>query len=216
MIARRGLLARGTALAAVSPIGVTALPVPPDLRFDVLRNGSRIGQHNVRFRQDGTALEAAIDVNIAVRLGPIVLYRYTHLVRETWRDGGFQSLESETNDDGVRQWVRATRTPESVIVEASETPRAIEPPNAIPLTHWNNLCMERPLFNPQDGALIASRILTRGEDMVPLADGRAVRATRYSLIGKVALDDWYDVTRLWTALRAQGRDGSTIEYRRAA
>jgi hypothetical protein len=36
MIARRGLLAGDTALAAVSPIGVTALPERTDLRFDVM------------------------------------------------------------------------------------------------------------------------------------------------------------------------------------
>jgi hypothetical protein len=214
MIARRGLLAGGTALAAASPICVAASPAPPDLRFEVLRNDTRIGHHVIRFRQEGTALEATIDVNIAVRVGPIVLYRYTLQARETWRDGAFQSLESQANDDGTHHTVRAARTEESIIVEASAAPRAILPPNAIPLTHWNNLCMERPLFNPQDGAPIASRVLTRGEEAVPLADGRAIRATRFSLIGKVALDDWYDMTRIWTALRAPGRDGSTIEYRR--
>ena len=46
--------------------------------------------------------------------------------------------------------------------------------------------MDRPLFNPQDGTAIASSVVARGEDMVPLADGRPVLATRYSLIGKVA------------------------------
>jgi len=216
LIARRGFLAGGAALAAASTSRVTAPPVQPGLRFEVMRNGNRIGQHTIRFRQEGTALEAEIDVDIAVRVGPIVLYRYALKGREIWRDGAFVSLESEINDDGTRHRVKATRTPENVVVEVSGAPSVIFPPNAIPLTHWNNLCMERPLFNPQDGAAIASSVLTRGEDMVPLADGRSVRATRYSLIGKVALDDWYDMTRHWTALRAPGRDGSTIEYRRAA
>ena len=44
------------------------------------------------------------------------------------------------------------------------------------------------------------------------ADGAGERGG----IGKVALDDWYDTMLHWTALRASGRDGSTIEYRRAA
>jgi hypothetical protein len=50
--------------------------------------------------------------------------------------------------------------------------------------------------------------------MVALADGRMVRAARYSLVGKPALDDWYDDARQWTALRTIGKDGSTIDYRR--
>ena len=216
MIARRGFLFGGAALTAASPNRVMASPVQPSLHFEVMRNGGRIGQHTIRFRQDGTTLEAEIDVDIAVRVGPIVLYRYALKGREIWRDGAFASLESETNDDGTRHRVKATRTPEHVAVEVVGAPRAIFPASAIPLTHWNNLCMERPLFNPQDGAAIESSVVTRGEDMVALADGRSVRATRYSLFGKPALDDWYDMTRHWTALRAPGSDGSTIDYVRAA
>lgn len=216
MIARRGFLSGGAALSAASPNRVTASPVQPGLHFEVMRNGGRIGQHTIRFRQDGTTLEAQIDVDIAVSVGPIVLYRFALKGREVWRDGAFVSLESETNDDGTRHRVKAMRTSENVAVEVLGAPRAIFSSNAIPLTHWNSLCMDRPLFNPQDGAAIASSVVARGEDMVPLADGRPVRATRYSLIGKVTLDDWYDTMRHWTALRAPGRDGSTIEYRRAA
>ena len=216
MIARRGFLAKSVALAAAAPNRGLASPAQPDLRFEVMRNGSRIGQHSIRFRQDVTTLEAEFVVDIAVRLGPLVLYRYAMKGREIWREGAFVSLESETNDDGTRHRVKATRTPDQVVVEVSGAPRAIFPPNAIPLTHWNDLCMERPLFNPQDGAAIESSVVTRGEDMVALADGRSVRATRYSLFGKPALDDWYDMTRHWTALRAPGSDGSTIDYVRAA
>ena len=216
MIARRGFLSGGAALSAASPNRVTASPVQPGLHFEVMRNGGRIGQHTISFHQDGATLEARIDVDIVVRVGPIVLYRFALKGREIWRDGTFVTLESETNDDGTRHRVKAMRTSENVVVDVVGAPRTIFPTSAIPLTHWNNLCMERPLFNPRDGAAIASSVLTRGEDMVPLADGRPVRATRYSLIGKVALDDWYDTMRHWTALRAPGRDGSTIEYRRAA
>jgi len=216
MISRRGVLTGSLFLVAASPNRAMASPFKPVISFEVSRNGDRIGQHTIRFRQDGALLEAEINVDLALRLGPIVLYRYTHKCREIWRDGAFASLESETDDDGTRFRVKAARTPESIVVEVSDASRAIFPPDAIPLTHWNNLCMQRPLFSPQDGTPIASSVVPRGEDMVPLADGRLVRATRYSLIGKVALDDWYDTARQWTALRAPGRDGSMIEYRRAA
>lgn len=216
MIARRGFLGGGAALSAASPDRGVASPVQPGLHFEVMRNGGRIGQHTISFHQDGATLEASIDVDIVVRVGPIVLYRYALKGREIWRDGTFIILETETDDDGTRHRVQATRTSENVVVEVLGASRAIFPASAIPLTHWNNLCMARPLFNPHDGAAIASSVVARGEDTVPLADGRPVRATRYSLIGKVALDDWYDSTRHWTALRAPGRDGSTIEYRRAA
>ena len=212
MIARRAIL---TGTAALT-LGAAPVPRFPDLRFEVLRNGGPIGQHTIRIRQDGTALEAAIDVDIVVRVGPIVLYRYALKARESWRDGAFASMESETNDDGTRQWVKATQAADHVAVEASGKAAVRLPANALPLTHWNILCMERPLFDPQDGTAVQSSVQPRGEETVPLADGRTVRATRYALIGKVALDNWYDTARHWTALRAPARDGSTIEYRRVA
>jgi hypothetical protein len=61
---------------------------------------------------------------------------------------------------------------------------------------------------------IATRVLARAEDMVTLSGGRTLPARHYSLVGKVALDDWYDAAPLWTALRTQARDGFMTEYRR--
>ena len=133
-MARRGFLVQGIALAAAAPRRGLASLVQPDLRFEVMRNGSRIGQHSIRFRQEGTTLEAEFVVDIAVRLGPIVLYRYAMRGREVWREGAFASLESETNDDGTRHRVKATRTPDQVVVEVSGALKTIFPSSAIPLT----------------------------------------------------------------------------------
>ncbi len=212
MIVRRGLLASGLASLVIGPAEAA---VPPELRFNVMRNGSLIGHHGITFHQDGETIRATVVVEIVVRLGPIALYRYAHSVREVWRGGRFESMESETNDDGKPFRVRAIRGPEGVAIESSVAPRTVLPPTAIPLTHWNSLCMERKLFNPQDGLPIDSTIVPRGDESVALADGRTVRATHYSLVGKVALDDWYDADHMWTALRSKGTDGSNIEYRRA-
>jgi len=211
MIARRGLLA-GAALAAAVP--GRSIATPADLHFNVLRNGGDIGRHNVTFGRDGDALVATVTVEIVVRLGPIPLFRYTHSVRETWRGDRFQSLESETNEDGKRFQVHAIRSEDGVVVDSLGAPRTILAPETIPLTHWNRLCMERPLFNPQDGVAVVTTVVARGEELVPLADGTTVRAAHYSLVGKLALEDWYDTARQWTALRSIGHDGSRIEYRR--
>ena len=217
MIARRGLLgkaaAMGTALVAAAPR--RGMGLPPELRFNVMRDGNEIGHHTITFRQDGDMLLANVVVEIVVRLGPIPLFRYHHGVRETWRGGQFIALDSETNDDGKSFKVHAARFGDQVIVETLTAPRVVLGPDTIPLTHWNILCMRRPLFNPQDGLPVDSTIVPRGEEMVPLADGRLVPAAHYSLGGKVVLDDWYDEARQWVALRTAGRDGSKIEYRLA-
>jgi hypothetical protein len=213
-VARRRLLSGGAALAAFAPDSGTA--TPPDIRFEVLRNDTNIGQHVVTFRQDNDSVLASAVVDIAVRLGPIVLYHYKHSMRETWRGDEFVQLDSETDDNGKAFQVHAVRSEEHVVVESPQAPRRLLPPATIPLTHWNILCMRRPLFNPQDGVPIDSIVEPRGETTVALADGKMVHATRYSVVGKYALDDWYDDAHQWTAFRTIGRDGSTIDYRRVA
>jgi hypothetical protein len=188
----------------------------PDLRFDVLRNNSGIGRHIIKFREEGRDLIANIAVEITVGFGPITLYRYKHKVRESWRDGAFLGLESETDDNGKHYRVSAARTEDHVVVKSSGVRQAILRPEAIPLTHWNKLCIERPLFNPQSGAIMTPGVRAHGEETVPLGDGRKVRAVRYSFMLQPALDDWYDSAGHWTALRTKGWDGSVIAYRRAA
>jgi len=192
-----------------------AMPPEGTLRFSVMRNNSRIGQHIVEVRRDGAAWTARINVEIVVSIGPIAVYRYTLTARETWRDDRFATFDSDTNDDGTRLAVRAARQADGVAVEASGAARAILAADAIPLTHWNRQCMRAPLFSARNGERHRPTVQPRGEEMVALADGSRIRAERYTLSGDVALDDWYEASGAWAAMRTTGRDGSTIEYRRA-
>jgi hypothetical protein len=54
----------------------------------------------------------------------------------------------------------------------------------------------------------------KGEEMVKLADGASVKATRYAVTGDASVDDWYDTANVWTALHGRVVDGSYIDYRR--
>ena len=217
MLTRRGLIAETMAGGAALIRQASAAVLPPSgvLRFEVLRNDRRLGEHVIRLTQDSTTMRAAINVEIAVGLGPITLYRYTHNVQEEWRDGIFMRMESETNDDGTRHSVRAERTTEGVAVRTGDGKRMVMPPATIPLTHWNDKCMSALLLNPQTGDQVRPQVRLLGEGNIPLANGRIVRARRYALTGEIALDDWYDEARSWVALDCIGRDGSTIAYRRA-
>jgi hypothetical protein len=224
---RRDVLAAGaafagTAFAPVSPVTTGFFPVPgfeqisqpTSMGFAVLRNGSRIGTHRIDFREADGVVTATIAVEIVVRFGPITLFRYGHNAREIWRDGQFESLVSETNDDGKPIRAKIARTAEGVVVEVQSKQRVVMAAETIPLTHWNIQCMDRPLVNPQDGTPIMSQVVQRGEESVPMPDGKMVTARHYSLVGKVAIDDWYDGSSVWVALRTKAVDGSMIDYRR--
>jgi hypothetical protein len=214
MSGRRDVIKFGAAFAGLAPPPSTTPPAP--LSFDITRDGGHVGEHHVDFREDANLLVATIAVEIVVRLGPIALYRYNHSAREAWRDGQFQELTSETNDDGKRFQVKVFRENARIHVDIPSRPRAVMPVDTIPLTHWNVQCMRQPLINPQDGSPIVSRIVPRGAERVASAGGQTVPAQRYSLVGDVTLDDWYDSAMRWAALRTKAKDGSMVEYRRVA
>jgi hypothetical protein len=215
---RRRVLLGGLALAVWPPKGAAAaaMPgVPGMLAFDVRRNGHAIGTHTLKFTRAGARLTVAIEARFRIGLGPITLFRYTHRGEEVWHDGQFQSLATETDDNGTPHQVRAQRTAGGIAIRATGQPDVVAPVSALPLTHWAQAAMHAPLFNPETGKLLDETARPCGPGSVTLADGKAISATGYTLAGEAPIKDWYDVNGNWAALDATGKDGSAIAYRRA-
>jgi len=192
------------------------IPPPAMLRIDVLRNGNLIGEHAVRLTGSLGAMRAEISVELAVGIGPVTLFRYTHSVREEWQDGQFLRMESRTNDDGTRHEVRAERVADGVRVQRGASASTVLPPGTISLTHWNYQCKRAPLINPQTGLSLRMTDQRRDAEAIDLGSGPMIRARRYALQGEAELETWYDDQDMWIALRSAGRDGSSIRYRRSA
>jgi hypothetical protein len=211
MMFRRTLVAAPLMLAAQT---FAAEPPGGRLAFTIVRKGSDIGSHTLRFRRAGNVLTVNIDVKIAVSFGPITLYRYSTSGVETWRDDKFLALETTSDNDGTPLHMTATATSAGVEIDSKTEGKRIFPAGTLPLTHWNIATMTAPLFNPQDGKPMKLTVKPLGADSVALANGSKVPATHFSLTGEATLDDWYDSSGVWTALRALGTDGSTIDYRR--
>ncbi len=201
-------------LSAASAKESPDLTMPGQVAFEVIRHGSVIGTHAVRFEVKGRRLLAHIDVNMRVGFGPITFFRYRHQGVEEWEDGVFQSLETRTDNNGEALSVSAKRIDGGVEIHTRDSAPKLAPAGALPLTHWNLACMSAPLFNPQDGMTLTETASFVGHDTVALANGSEVPATRYALKGAAPIDDWYEADRTWTALRAQVKDGSIVTYRR--
>ena len=119
------------------------------------------------------------------------------------------SIETRARTNGKAEGVEARREEGAEVVNGRRLPAA-----ALPLTHWNPETVRAPLFNPQTGKLMRLSASRRSETFTP-AGGRAQPATRISLTGESVLDDWYDSSGTWLALRARAKDGSVVDYRRA-
>jgi hypothetical protein len=199
MIDRRLLLASG--LAALPGFALAAAPASRRLAFHVLRNGTRIGEHVMSFAGDPTSPTVTTEVRMAVKLGPVPVFRYRHHAVERWTGSKFASLETTTDSNGKAERVSARRAEAGVVIETAKG-RITGPAGVRPFTHWNPEVFGAPLFNPQDGKLL--KVTTR-----------RVSATQWSVRGEAEIDDWYDEAGVWTALKGKLKDGSLLEYRRA-
>lgn len=215
MIGRRHILLAGAAAPLLAAVPRQPAAAGSDqIAFNIIRHGSVIGTHVLDFTPQGDGMDIRIAVDIRVGLGPITLFRYRLQALEQWRGGATAYAEAATNDDGTKTTMRAERDERGLWVRASRLERYLAPPDARLATHWNMAELNGPWINPQDGRLLSPRVTPRGPERVPLADGQAISADRYSVSGDARLDLWYDEINRWAALSFEAHDGSTIRYER--
>jgi hypothetical protein len=194
----RRILLGGIACVVAAPAWAST-PSAGQLRFAVFRNGARVGEHVMGFTQAGAMMTATSEVHMAIRVGPVPVFRYTHSAREQWRDGRFVSLETSTSSNGKREKVSARRGDGGVRVETL-TGQTLAPDNAAPLTHWNTKAFAGPMFNPQTGRMVK-------------ATAKHMSEGHWTVRGEAEIDDWYE-DGVWSALKGRLPDRSLLEYRR--
>ena len=215
IISRRGLLLGAFSLAAIgrAAAAVHPLPIPPGnrLAFDVIRNGSRIGGHTLDFVISGDRLDVHIAVDLAIGIGPVTLFRYTHRALETWAAGQVQSIDARTNHDGTRHHLTMSRRANGFWVSGDKG-SYLAPPETLPATHWTRRTLDGPMVNTETGALMHPQVSDRGIETLMTASAMPLQARHFSLSGDVSLETWYDRSPRWVGLGFAGADGSKISY----
>jgi len=198
-------------LALAAPAKAADAPAP--LRFEITRNGSAIGRHEVVFRRDGDLLRVSIAIDIKVSLaGLITVFRYEHRNEEAWRGDRLVALESKSNNDGDAEFVRGKADGDDFAVDAVSGAKRL-PGSAVSTTYWNPVLLRQSaLLNSGDGTLMKIAVTSRGEESIE-AGGGAIRAARYELAGDLNAELWYDAGGRWVKARFKGKDGSDIAYR---
>lgn len=198
LIARRELILGGAGLALVPGAALAALP--NKLAFQVFRNGTKVGEHQVVFTGDDAARTATTDVAMTVKIGPVPVFKYTHKAVEKWAAGKWLSVDTTTSNNGKIQKVSAKAMPGFVQIDGPAG--SIKgPADALPLSHWNQGSFGKPLFNQQEGKLLKVKC-------TQVAPGH------WSIRGDAEIDDFYDGSGNWMALQGKLDDGSKMEYKR--
>jgi Family of unknown function (DUF6134) len=206
-------------LALCSAAGTSAAETPADdpfrlygdeIRFDVERDGTLVGQHVVTFTRTerGVRAESRADVNVDLLF--VSAYRFRYQARELWSDGELQSIEASTNDNGDYNRVQAVR--DAAGMQVSTTAGSYEAPALLPISHWNAALLRGgPLLNTMTGKISKIEVFDQGLDTVTTREG-ALRARHYLYSGDLNGEIWYDEEGRWVKLRFRANDGSIIDY----
>jgi len=217
MIARRDVLGGGLALLVPNIALGAALPVPSTghLAFDVWRGSRQLGTHDLVFHPtpDGVVVDVAVD--IAFRIGPITLFRYTHHAQERWANGQVMEITTNTSDNGTRYHVQGRRDKTGLAIEANDITPYVAPADALPATHWNHRELDGPWINTQNGKLVRPKVSPEGMITVQTAESRPLRVRNYALSGPIQLDLWYDEAMTWAGLSFV-KAGAEVRYARRA
>ncbi len=199
------------ALGAAAPVLALTPPESGELNFQVLRNGNNLGDHVLTFEQtaDGD-LRVVVDVDLQVRVGPFVPFRYRHDIEEIWSGGQLESLVSTTLKDGDDLAVRAVRAGERIEVDGPAFVGEAEA-DLLTTSWWNKDLLTRDrILDTETGNLMPIVVRELGVETIE-AEGRQIQAERYQVEGTITLDLWYDEAGRWVKCAFEAR-GSDIEY----
>lgn len=184
---RRQLLGLATAAAAIPLFGplrsVRADTVAHrDLRFRVLRHGSPIGEHRVKFRPDGNRLTIETHVQIAVQVLFFTAFRFTHEAEEVWRSDRLVSLKSATDDNGTVLQVSGDAVADGFRIIGEDGPFLASGHLLTSNAFWDSrIVRENRLIDVQRGGEIGLVTKRLADEQVDTPQG-PVRASRHHMV----------------------------------
>ena len=185
--------------------------------FQVYRNQSKIGTHELLIDTKDSFTEVNIKINFDVSFLGFKIYEYRHKNREKWIGNELILLDSSTDQNG--KLMTCTLKKKGDKLDISGTDNTVLLDNLIlPSSYWNSVLVKEnkqlEILNTQDCSFINLNIEFVGKDKI--YDGR-LSASRYKLKGfestgaEVDIDIWYDKYDNWVKMRFL-KDGSTIDY----
>jgi len=196
------------ALAGIAPAFASQLQ---EHRYTILREGSEVGQHEVRRERVGGETRVRSSSRIDVSLLGLALYRFRYDAQEVWDQTGLARLEVRVDDDGEAFRLAGERSGQG-FTWTSDAGTGRHPIPLFPTNHWNaEVLKQGQVLNTLTGGVNRVSIAQAGSETLDLPGGQ-VRAQRYRYSGDLDLDAWYDDRGQWLGMRFKGSDGSQIRY----
>jgi len=183
-----------------------------DWNFNVILNDEVIGQHRFEvFERDNTR-HVAIDADFDVRVLFFSAYRYRHSNYEVWQGDCLQSIQSQTNDNGEKEYVRGDVRDGVLKLNTSAGTETLQ--GCIrTFAYWDPAILDsNRLLNAQTGELMPVTIRRLGVTGITVR-GKQVNANHYHIkTAKFSIELWYSMQQQWLALKSTTASGSVLSY----
>jgi len=190
--------------AAVPPIDSPAV-------FDVLRDGSKIGEHRLVFEREDSTLKVSVETAMSVEFAFVTLFRYEHKRVERWRDGELESLAGMTNDDGTEYEISIVRKEGHYSRTVNGSEEELSGPVAVDSLWSKDRLTAGKLFSAASDQVYRVRSDLLGWETIE-ARGGAVEAEHYKLTGEIDRDLWYGPDGALLKVQYESAEGETFEY----
>jgi hypothetical protein len=170
-----------------------------EMQFDVKRNGKKIGEHFVTFKQENDTLIVKAGTKIRVKFLFITAYKFDYKAEETWQGNKLKTLTAYTNDNGDVSEVNYSYNDESSPLFSTN--------------HWNPNVLEADhVLNTITGKTNDVTISKMGWENLSIQD-KTLSALRHEYSGDLKdVTTWYDEQGRWVGLQFKGNDDSIISY----
>lgn len=187
---------------------------PDGLEFDVYRKGSRVGRHKVKFERDGDLLKVESHFKLKVKVLFVTAYKYEFHADGVWKDGVFQSVKAEINDNGKESSVDAYLDESGQFYSTGRNGSFVAANWIYPTNHWNVGAIESDVvLDTLNGKIIKVDILRQGIEAIDTRKNGPVEAERFEYTGELEnVIVWYDRNGRWVGMKFTTKKGETLHY----
>jgi len=183
--------------------------------FDVLRDGSKIGEHRLLFEpQDDDTLKVSVETDMTVKFAFLTVFHYQHKRVERWQGDELQSLAGMTNDDGREFEVSIVRKEGHYSRTVNGSEEEIAGPVQIDSLWSKDRITAGKLFSAESDDIYRVRSDVLGWETILGASGRKIEAEHVKLTGELDRDLWYGHGGELVKIQYETKDGETFEYLR--
>jgi hypothetical protein len=184
-----------------------------DLVFDVMRKGTKIGEHRASFERNGDELTVRTKFNLAIDVLFFNAYSFEYDSTEIWRNGALVAMTANVDDNGKITKISA-RTEDDLFKVDGPKGTDIGTSWVFPTNHWHRgQANSKSILNTITGRFSQVEVVNKGIERVVTAQG-TVDADHFEYTGQLRdTEVWYEPGNRWVKMRFKARDGSWIEYK---